>query len=220
MELSSLEQSLGYAFRNQALLLRALTHPSLGAHESNQRLEFLGDAVLEMCVSDRLYRDMPRAPEGDLTRQRMLRVCESALLSAATHLKLGDFLLIERGAARMGVRQLDGARADAMEAVLAAVYLDGGMDEAAKLVDRLWAHLAPEQIPDSKSLLQEFTQQDGGDAPVYETICEEGPPHQRRFKVGVLLSGKRIATGEGTSKKRAEQQAARQALDLLAPPSK
>ena len=213
---AALQAALGYTFRDGALLRRALTHPSAG-REDNQRLEFLGDAVLQYLMSDQLFRNYPAEREGMLTHLRALLVCEAALSQVAQRLGLGEALIMDRGEEQTGGRLKPSVLCDAMEAVLAAVYLDGGMDAARGVVLRCWPR--PEEVSrpmqDSKGLLQEYLQRDGGEAPTYEIVGTSGPPHDPRFRAAVVLHGQRVAEGEGRKKKEAEQAAALAALQAL-----
>ena len=215
-ETEALARALGYTFTDEALLRRALTHPSVGKQD-NQRLEFLGDAVLQYLMSDRLYRDYPEEREGALSHQRALLVCEAALSQVARKLGLGAALRMDRGEELTGGREKPSVLCDAMEAVLAAVYLDGGMEAARGVVERCWP--APDEVErpmqDSKGRLQELLQQHGGDAPVYEIIGTSGPPHDPVFRAAVYHGGKRLAEGQGRKKKEAEQAAALKALEAL-----
>lgn len=206
-------EALGHPFRNESLLQLALRHPSLGA-VNNQRLEFLGDAVLELCVSDILYARHPEMQEGAMTRIRQQSVCERALADVARRLHLGDYMTMDHGSDVSGVRHQDGALADAMEAVLAAVYIDGGFECVSQLIRRLWT-IDGTGAEDAKSRLQELLQARGLPAPHYRLIHEEGPDHARLFTVSVTLGDGREAVGNGNSKKRAEQAAASQMLETL-----
>ena len=211
--MQNLMDTLGYHFRDPSLLRQALTHPSMGEPD-NQRLEFLGDAVLEYIVSDLLYASHPAEQEGQLTHLRALMVCEAALSQVARGLGLGAALRMDNGEELTGGREKPSVLCDAMEAVLAAVYLDGGMEAARALVQRHWPR--PEDIhrpmQDSKSALQEHLQEGGGDPPTYAILAESGPPHDRRFLAAVYHGGKELARGEGRTKKQAEQAAALAAL--------
>ena len=208
-----LMEALGYTFRDEALLRRALTHPSMG-REDNQRLEFLGDAVLQYLMSDQLYREHPEDREGGLTHLRALLVCEAALSQVAGKLGLGEALIMDRGEAQTGGRTKPSVLCDAMEAVLAAVYLDGGMEAARGVVTRCWPK--PEEVSrplqDAKGELQEALQKDGGDPPVYEILGQRGPDHAPWFEAVVIRGGKTLGRGEGKTKKQAEQAAALAAL--------
>ena len=214
--MDALMEALGYTFQTPALLDRALTHPSMGA-EDNQRLEFLGDAVLQYVMSDLLFKTHPTEQEGGLTHQRALLVCEAALAQVARKLGVGQALHMDKGEEMTGGREKPSVLADAMEAILAAVYLDGGMEEARKIVQTHWPRPEEVQRPmqDSKGALQEYLQKDGGDAPTYRIIGQDGPPHDRRFTAEVLLHDRVLAQGAGRTKKQAEQAAALAALRKL-----
>lgn len=207
---------LGYAFRDRQLLVLALRHPSLGA-ENNQRLEFLGDAVLEMCISDRIYRRMQNLQEGEMTTLRQRLVCEDALAHIARQVELGKCLVMERGCDLSGGREKNSVLSDAMEAVLAAVYLDGGFAAAKDVIDRLWPDdlVQIKRAPDPKSALQEWTQAHMALTPKYILLGESGPAHQKEFLVAVLLGDREFARASGMSKKKAEQSAAQQAMGIL-----
>lgn len=213
-ELMRLQQDLGYEFQDTALLKLALTHPSHN-HKHNQRLEFLGDAVLELCVSEKIYEKHPEMQEGPMTQLRQKLVREEKLAKAAESIHLGEALLMDKGCALSGGRKNPSVLCDAFEAVLAAVYLDGGLDAARKMVVKLIGDCSEKGENDGKSALQEYLQGKGMMTPVYQIIAEEGPPHDRRFTVAVMLEGKEISTGTGTSKKRAEQAAATAALEII-----
>ena len=215
--MQQLQNDLGYVFHDPAHLRLALTHPSTKLPD-NQRLEFLGDAVLEFCVSDMLYRKYPNLHEGELTARRAALVCERTLSVIARSLHLGDFLIMGHGEEQTGGRGKPSILADAMEAVLAAVYADGGYEAAREVIRRLFAEdekLTAWRGHDDKSALQEYTQAHGLELPAYEVIAQEGPDHDRRFTVRVSILGRPAATGTGGSKKAAEQAAARQALLAL-----
>ena len=214
--MQNLMNNLGYQFKDPALLKRALTHPSMGA-EDNQRLEFLGDAVLQYVMSDILYKTHPKDREGQLTHLRALLVCEAALSQVARSLHVGEALLMDKGEALTGGRDKPSVLCDAMEAILAAAYLDGGLDAARGIVQRHWPK--PEEVhrpmQDSKGALQEHLQKDGGDAPTYQILAQDGPPHDRTFEAAVYRYGIELARGSGKTKKQAEQAAALAALEKL-----
>ena len=193
--LDQVMKALGYTFRDEALLRRALTHPSMG-RDDNQRLEFLGDAVLQYLMSDALYRAHPDEREGALTHRRQLMVCEAALSPIA---------------------KKPSVLCDTMEAVLAAVYLDGGMEAARGVVERCWPKEDEMERPlqDAKGALQEALQKDGGESPTYEIIGQSGPPHNPVFRAAVSWQGRKLAEGEGKTKKAAEQSAALEALKTI-----
>lgn len=221
--MDELQKALNYRFCDQALLSRALTHPSTKLPD-NQRLEFLGDAVLEFCVSDMLYRKYPEFHEGELTARRAALVCEHTLSVLARRLKLGDHLLMGNGEEQTGGREKASILADTMEAVLAAVYMDGGYPAVKPLIDHLYQNeeeLISQRVKDDKSALQEYTQAHELGLPQYDIVGQAGPDHDRHFTAKVTIGGDNassgsMATGEGNSKKTAEQAAARAALKKLA----
>ena len=221
-----LEQTIGHTFSDAKLLELALMHPSYAlAHkcQDNQRLEFLGDAVLEICVSRVLYHRFPKLREGQLTRKRAALVCEANLAQAARRLNLGAFLKLDRGEEVVGGRENPSILADTMEAVIAAVYLDAGMEAAERLVDLAMGDYesAARSDRDAKSALQEYLQALGEETPTYEIIAEDGPPHARVFTARVLRAdGTELGTGKGPRKQRAEDAAARMALAALGRPMK
>ena len=206
-------EALGYTFHDEALLRRALTHPSAGRND-NQRLEFLGDAVLQYLMSDRLYRKHPEDREGSLTHMRALLVCEAALSPIALRLGIGEALIMDRGEEQTGGRTKPSVLCDAMEAVLAAVYLDGGMEAARSVVERCWPAEGEVSRPmqDSKGQLQEQLQKNGGETPVYRITGTSGPPHDPVFEAAVFYGDREIGRGTGRTKKQAEQAAALAAL--------
>ncbi|MBP3646865.1 MAG: ribonuclease III [Clostridia bacterium] len=215
--MQNLQKALGYAFKDEAHLRLALTHPSTKLPD-NQRLEFLGDAVLEFCVSDMLYRKYPNLHEGELTARRAALVCERTLSVLAMSLGLGDVLVMGHGEEQTGGRHKPSILADAMEAVFAAIYVDGGIRAAHEVILRMYSEdekLIAWRGHDDKSALQEFTQANGLDLPAYQIIAQEGPDHNRTFTAQVSVLGKPVAVGVGNSKKAAEQAAAKKALKEL-----
>ena len=214
--LDQVMEALGYTFRDEALLRRALTHPSMG-RDDNQRLEFLGDAVLQYLMSDALYRAHPGEREGALTHRRQLMVCEAALSPIAKKLGLGEALAMDKGEEQTGGREKPSVLCDTMEAVLAAVYLDGGMEAARGVVERCWPKEDEVERPlqDAKGALQEALQKDGGESPTYEITGQSGPPHNPVFRAAVSWQGRKLAEGEGKTKKAAEQAAALEALKTI-----
>lgn len=214
--LDSLQKALGYSFRDERLLRLALTHPSAGLPEDNQRLEFLGDAVLQLCVSVALYGRHPADQEGSLTQLRQALVREETLAEAANRFEIGEYLRFDKGEAASGGGHKPSVLCDAMEAVLAAVYLDGGWEAAAALCARALNNFAaPPREKNWKSLLQEKTQQHGGCTPEYRIVSQEGPAHARVFTAEVLLRGAVAGSGTGGTKKQAEQEAARAAMEKI-----
>jgi ribonuclease-3 len=223
---TALESKLGYRFRNPDLLRQAVTHRShvhvtgMERLESNERLEFLGDSVLGMVVNEFLYRRFLDKEEGDLTKIKSLLVCGSTLSKIALRVGLGEYLLLSRSEAGTGGRKRDSILADAMEAVIGAVYLDGGLEAAAELIRTQVLVNVNETIQERtrrnyKSLLQEKLQARYKIPPRYKVSYTTGPDHARRFTVKVTLKGTVLGVGTGASKKQAEQRAAETALTRL-----
>ncbi len=222
--IKDLEVSLGYNFNNIVLLRNALTHSSYANERwrdglaSNERLEFLGDSVLGMVTAEHLYRTYPDRPEGELSKIRADLVCETALAKVANRLNLGDYLLLGHGEEQGGGRNRNSILADAVEAVLAATYLDGGFSAAADMIHRLILTDVPVERPrntDYKTQFQELVQQKKNQVIQYRLAGESGPDHAKEFSVEVLLNGEVVGVGLGSSKKRAEQDAARTALESM-----
>ena len=220
----TLEQKIGYTFRDRSLLDNALTHSSYANEHreqgalSNERLEFLGDSILGLVVADHLYRTRPDLPEGDLTRIRAALVCESSLVDVARELDLGAYLKLGKGEEAGGGRHRPSIQADAVEAMLAAVYLDGGIGQARKLVhDLILGHEREKTAAgrDFKTALQELIQRENGQVLTYRLTGESGPDHAKVFSMEVLLNGEPIGAGQGHSKKEAEQAAAKAAVEKL-----
>ena len=222
--MKTLETKLGYQFQNPKLLDHALTHSSyanehhLGSISSNERLEFLGDSVLGMIVADHLYRTFPDLPEGDLTRIRANLVCEGSLVLVAKEWDLGRYLKLGKGENACGGRSRPSILADAVEAVLAAVFLVGGLEHDRDIIQRFLLDRM-EQVNrasrDHKTYLQELVQRKSGQVLSYELIGESGPDHNKTFQMQVLLNGQPIGQGTGHSKKEAEQAAANAAIERL-----
>lgn len=221
--MAALQAKLGFAWRDESLFRLALTHGSFNYEqrrpeiESNQRLEFLGDAVLELIVSTYLYRTFPHYTEGELTRLRAALVCEPSLVKVARELNLGQCLLMGRGEEHSGGRERPSILADAVEALLGAVYLDQGLEQAGNfilpyLVPVLNDVLEGRLTRDYKTELQEILQQNAPDPVTYVIIKEKGPDHEKIFTAAAVYQGREIGRGVGHSKKEAEQQAARLAL--------
>ena len=221
--MEKLEEKLGYTFQNRALLENALTHSSYANEnkhtgaQSNERLEFLGDSVLGMVTADYLYRVHPDLPEGDLTRTRAALVCEGSLVEVAQQLELGTYLKLGKGEDAGGGRERPSIVADAVEAVLAAVYLDGGIGSARKIIQRFILDREEEKSGsrDYKTALQELVQRESGQVLAYRLVGSTGPDHAKRFQVEVELNGAPVGAGEGRSKKEAEQMAAKAAISKL-----
>lgn len=211
---SHLEQNIGYVFRDKSLIAQALTHPSMGG-KHNQRLEFLGDAVLELCVSEKIYEKHPEMSEGPMTKLRQKLVREEKLAQAAAKMKLGESLRMDRGCEAGGGRTNPSVLCDTFESVLAAVYLDGGFQAARDFVLRHIGDCSEAGEMDAKSALQEYVQAKGIPSPTYETIGENGPDHRPVFTVAVYLNGQEAGQGTGSTKKRAEQAAANAALQKI-----
>ncbi|MCC8074489.1 MAG: ribonuclease III [Clostridiales bacterium] len=222
--MKTLEEKLGYHFRDRSLLENALTHSSyanehhMGSIHSNERLEFLGDSVLGMVTADSLYHTFPNLPEGELTRLRANLVCEGSLAMVARQLDLGSYLKLGKGEAGGGGGQRPSIIADAVEAVLAAVYLDGGISQARRIVQRfILSNIdqVQEASRDHKTYLQELVQRKSGQSLSYRLIGESGPDHNKTFTMEVLLNGVSVGSGSGRSKKEAEQMAAKAAIARL-----
>ena len=224
--LKDLEAAIGYRFQNITLLQNALSHSSYANERyhdslmSNERLEFLGDSVLGMVVADYLYRNFPDRPEGELTRMRADMVCETALAAVADKLGLGKHLLLGHGEEQGGGRTRASTLADAVESVIAASYLDGGMEAARQFIGRFILSDVPVgklHNRDYKTTLQELVQQKKNQVLSYALVGESGPDHDKQFFVEVTLNGTVVGQGVGTSKKRAEQAAACAAIEKLFP---
>ena len=224
MMIKDLEVAIGYRFRDITLLQNALSHSSYANErwhdslKSNERLEFLGDSILGMVTAEYLYRHFPDRPEGDLTRMRADMVCEQALSAVAERIGLGEHLLLGHGEETGGGRERHSILADALESVIAACFLDGGMEAARQFIDRFVLTEVPvKQMRnlDYKTALQELVQQKKNQVLTYTLVGESGPDHDKHFQVQVMLNGEVIGSGEGRSKKKAEQDAARIAIEKL-----
>ena len=224
--IKDLETAIGYRFQNISLLQNALTHSSYANERwhnsllSNERLEFLGDSVLGMLVAEYLYRSFPNRPEGELTRRRADMVCEKTLAAVARQIGLGDHLLLGHGEEQGGGRSRDSILADAVESVIAACFLDGGLEAALGFVQKFILVTVPVtklHNADYKTQLQELVQQKKNQVLSYSLVGQSGPDHDKKFDVEVSLNGKCVGTGSGSSKKRAEQEAARCAIEKLFP---
>jgi len=222
--LSKLQETVGYQFKDSAILTTALTHRSSlnepEVKESNERLEFLGDAVLELLVTNFLFHQKPNDPEGVLTSARSAIVRTESLAKIAKSINLGSYLKMSRGEAASGGRENPSILEDAFESLTGAIYEDGGLSEAGAFIERTlfpFAHeiLSKGDLKDAKSRLQEKVQAKGLISPVYKVISEEGPDHNKIFTVTVLIDSKPLGQGSGRSKQEAEQSAAQKALDLI-----
>ena len=220
--IKDLETAIGYRFQNIQLLQKALTHSSYANERwhnsllSNERLEFLGDSVLGMLVAEYLYHNFPNRPEGELTRMRADMVCEQTLAAAANRIGIGDHLLLGHGEEQGGGRKRNSILADAVESVIAASFLDGGMEAARAFIEKFILVEVPVKKmhnADYKTALQELVQQKKNQTLSYRLVGESGPDHDKRFDVEVSLNGQVIGIGSGSSKKRAEQMAAQAALE-------
>lgn len=218
------EEIIGYTFKDKKLITNALSHSSYANEKklpegSNERLEFLGDSVLSIVVSEYLYKNLGHIAEGELTKLRASLVCEKSLYVFAQQINLGEFMLLGKGEENTGGRERPSILADAFEAVIAAIYLDGGFEPARKHILRF----IPKDIQESKkpvfndfkTILQEIVQKNPEEKVEYVLVGEEGPDHNKRFVVEVCLNSNVIGRGKGRSKKEAEQLAAKEALELM-----
>ena len=224
--IKDLETAIGYRFQNIQLLQNALTHSSYANERwhnsllSNERLEFLGDSVLGMLVAEYLYHTFPDRPEGELTRMRADMVCEHTLATVANKIGLGNHLLLGHGEERLGGRSRESILADATESVIAACFLDGGLEAAAQFVKKYILVEVPVtklHNVDYKTALQELVQQKKNQVLSYTLVGQSGPDHDKQFDVEVSLNGCVVGKGSGRSKKRAEQMAAKAAVEKLFP---
>ena len=219
-QLTQLEQKIKYSFKNRLFLKQALTHSSCANEQKinksadYERLEFMGDAVLELVSSDYIYREHPEMSEGKMTKYRASIVCEPALAFCAREIGLEEYILLGKGEETTGGRKRDSIISDVMEAVIGAIYLDRGIDEAKDFIHRyILSDLEHKQLfYDAKTILQEEVQRENGGTLHYELIREDGPEHDKTFVVEVMINGVKAGSGTGHSKKAAEQQAAYEAL--------
>ncbi len=217
------QEKIGYQFKNEALLYEALSHSSYAnenkkTRNSNERLEFLGDSVLSIVVSDHIFEHYKHMPEGDLTKMRASLVCEKALFEFSKKIDLGSFLFLGKGEEMTGGRTRPSIVSDAFEAVIAAIYLDGGMEVVSKyILSFLPENITPDftVFHDYKTVLQEVIQRNPEEKIEYHLKGESGPDHNKQFTVQVLLNSNVIGEGTGRSKKNAEQLAAKEALSLM-----
>lgn len=219
-KLKELQNKIGYEFQDDKLLKKAMVHSSyanekrLPKYECNERLEFLGDAVLELVSSEFLFSEHKTMPEGQLTKTRASMVCEPALAFCAREIALGDYLLLGKGEDATGGRKRESVTSDAMEALIGAIYLDGGFASAKEFIDRfILKDLENKKLFfDSKTILQEIVQSNFKDPVVYETVGETGPDHNKVFEVVVCIGNAKYGKGSGRTKKAAEQEAAYQTI--------
>ena len=217
------EDIIKYKFNNKNLLKQALTHSSYSNEKhmhklyNNERLEFLGDAVLELVSSEYLFNKHPNMPEGELTRLRSTYVRERSLSYCAREINLGDYLSLGKGEDATGGRERDSILSDALEAVIGGIFLDGGFTNAKEFVVKTILYIIDQEelFFDSKTILQELIQSKYTEAIIYELINEEGPDHNKEFTVAVTLSNKKLGEGKGRTKKAAEQEAAHQAIKII-----
>ncbi len=219
------ENRIEYKFKNPKLLEEALTHSSYANEhrdkriKCNERLEFLGDAVLSVVVADYIFENYPDLPEGELTKLRSALVCEKALYMFGKQIKLGEYLLLSRGEKNGGGAERPSIVSDAFEAVIAAIYLDGGLEAARKHILRFVIpevkNMRTKPFKDYKTTLQEIVQKNPGEILEYNMVSESGPDHDKHFVFEVYLNSNVIGKGGGHSKKEAEQNAAREALELM-----
>ena len=217
------QERIGYHFKNEALLYEALSHSSYAnenkkTRNSNERLEFLGDSVLSIVVSDHIFEHYKHMPEGDLTKMRASLVCEKALFEFSKKIDLGSYIFLGKGEELTGGRTRPSIVSDAFEAVIAAIYLDGGMEVVSKyILSFLPDNITPDfsVFHDYKTALQEVIQKNPEERIEYHLKSESGPDHNKQFTVQVLLNSNVIGEGTGRSKKTAEQLAAKEALSLM-----
>lgn len=219
--MTELEKNIGYEFRNSELLQLALTHSSYanerGTKKDNERLEFLGDSVLGFVTAEYLFNALSDRPEGELTKLRANAVCEKSLAAFANEINLGAYVNLGKGEIMTGGRARPSILSDAFESVIAAIYLDGGMEQAKKFVLRFVSKSTTDtvQATDYKTMLQEVIQKNPDEHLTYSLAAQSGPDHDKTFTVEVFLNSNCIGTGDGPSKKKAEQAAAKEALKLM-----
>lgn len=219
-DLTEFFKTINYQPKNEKLFRLALTHSSSSDKEDNERMEFLGDAVLELMSSELLYQSFPYMREGEMSRLRAELVCEMALNEWAHHINLGEFLILGKSEEMNHGREKASILSDAVEAIVCAVYLDGGFEEARRLVTKIMGFLLKlklkgELVRDAKTALQELLQKDGREVPEYEIYEIVGPPHDATFKARVISRDAVLGEGQGHSKKAAEQEAAKSALKKM-----
>ena len=223
MDLHEFEKKIGYEYKDISLLETALTHSSYAnekgnGHKYNERLEFLGDSVLGFVTADYFFNNMKKKPEGQLTKLRAAAVCEGACFDYAKEIDLGEYLFLGKGEQKTGGRERASILADAFEAVIASIYLDGGIEEARKFILRFIIPAVEKHsltFKDYKTVLQEVIQKNPEEKLTYVLVKESGPDHDKMFEVEVHLNSNVIGRGTGGTKKHAEQEAAREALELM-----
>ena len=224
LKLKEFQEALGVEFTNLSYLKKALTHSSFANQfkdtEYNERLEFLGDSVLQLCITEYLFKNYVDKAEGELTKIRSLIVCENSLFEIAKGLNLGNYIRMSKGEELTGGRNRTSIQADAVEAVLAAIYLDKGLEFTREFILDRFSDIVEKAIEnkiilDFKTKLQEHLQKNGEVNITYELVKFEGPPHRRKFFTKVLINGECMGEGEGFSKKEAEQASAKQALKKM-----
>ncbi|MCR4672923.1 MAG: ribonuclease III [Lachnospiraceae bacterium] len=222
-KIKAAEERIGYSFNDRQLLRTALTHSSYANEHKksgtgyNERLEFLGDAVLELASSDFIFKEHPQMPEGQMSRKRASMVCEPALAYAARSIGLGELLLLGHGEDMAGGRERDSILSDAFEAVIGAIYLDGGLEPASSFIHKfvLVNEKRMEQLKDNKTILQELLQKENHETVQYELIGSSGPEHDRTFIMQVSQGGRVLGSGSGRTKQAAGQAAAGDAIQKL-----
>lgn len=219
-DLQTLQQQLGYHFQNKELLIEALTHKSYKQPYNNERLEFLGDAVLDLIVGEYLYKKFRDFDEGKLSKMRASLVNEDGFTRLANHLNLGEYIYLSNAEENNSGRTKSSLLSNAFEALMGAIYLESGLVKVQEITIRLLENVHDDISLDSlfkdyKTSLQELTQAHYGITPEYQLIAAHGPDHKKEFEVAVLIDGKRYAAAQGKSKKQAQQEAAKIALELL-----
>ncbi len=219
-DLQALQERLGYTFQNKELLIEALTHKSYKQPYNNERLEFLGDAVLDLIVGEYLYKKFRTYDEGKLSKMRASLVNEGGFTSLANHIGLGEYIYLSNAEENNNGRSKSSLLSNAFEAVMGAIYLETGLHKVQEITITLLEHVHPDISLDSlfkdyKTSLQELTQAHYGTTPEYQLIAEHGPDHKKEFEVAVIIDGKRYASACGKSKKQAQQEAAQIALEML-----
>jgi len=219
-DVSTLEKRLGYKFKNQQLLIEALTHKSYKQPYNNERLEFLGDAVLDLIVGEYLFKQFPQFDEGNLSKMRASLVNEGGFMRLANQLQLGDHIYLSTAEENNNGRQKSSLLSNAFEAVMGAIYLESGLEMVQKisieLLEKVHTDISLDSLfKDYKTSLQELTQARFGITPEYDLIAAHGPDHKKEFEVAVSIDGKRYANARGKSKKQAQQEAAKIAIEML-----